>query len=999
VDTLEFFDAVLPKQGLRCLGTLVDGKFTHYYGGSNEWAAEGVDRLLRSKQNIYFGCSSFATNKSRTQDNVAFVRSFWLDIDTQEGKPKEKYANRKVAVTELTNFCAELGLPRPMLVSSGYGIHAYWPCHEDMTREEWKATATLLKQATKTWGLAADPSRTSDEASVLRPVGSLNIKNGVHKDVRYLSGKVEIDRAQFHARLHVYLKNNGALPSAPAPVENINSDLMVQREYKPSSAHRIAKHCAVINEMKEKRGNIDQPTWYGSIGVLAFTEEGEDICQEWSDGHPDYSPRETSFKVSQALRYAPTTCEKLKETRCELCEGCPHFGKIKSPITLGIKESEPQYIPDQTDTDEVPDLPYKNLHEMPEGFGWGVIEGDKEKSLWQEVWKKVDEVDAEGGKKSSWVMEQVKFSDILFYPTTRIVERSSKTDWGYKMSISITDKKGAQREFILDNKLVASGGTELVAELGRREIVSDKNAMVHAYLREWSKKLRDNYAETLQITKLGWNEKSFALGTRMLTPEGERTALLGRGALKVSKNIHVQGSLELWKYAMDKLYNVKNFGAQQFCVLATFAAPLYRMRAEKGGITVFISSADSSYGKTTACRAGLTAWGNGMNSMVINKFTGNALYEYMGAMSNLPVVADELTSMENSAASALVFDVSNGEGKLRLESSSEMRDSAEWSTILIGTGNTLLSEKIAAYRANSDGEQMRLWEFTPRTRSDMPLHEFNKLADMLKENYGHAGPIYMTHIVENYDLIRQRLTHKYDEITMAFNMVSKERNWANLFATVLLARDILEELDLLTIDRVEITDWIKEELERARNNAEQTTADPAEQFARMLADLQGGILVTSGRGNLSKGESARIIGDIRGNSSLVGRYIYPLAGDSANTKEVLILSVAAARDWATKRGVMLREIESALTAGGVITRKPSRMKLGQGVAKYAGTSASILCWELDAIRMNELLGDEPLAAKLKVVDARPQPAIINETAFDNVLSGDDSNEIDDLIST
>lgn len=990
MDTLEFFDAVLPKQGLRCLGTLVDGKFQHYFGSTNDWASGGVERLLNQRpQNVYFGCASYETNASRTQDNVAFVRSFWLDIDTQEGKPKEQYANRKVAVTELTRFCDELSLPRPMLVSSGYGIHAYWPCHEDMTRDEWKATATLLKQATKTWGLAADPSRTSDEASVLRPVGSINIKNDVHKDVRYLNGKTEIDRAQFHARLHVYLKNNDALPAAPAKVENINSDLMVVREYKPSSAHRIAKHCAVIHEMRETLGNVDQPTWYGSIGVLAFTEEGEDICQEWSSGHPDYSARETASKVAQALRYAPTTCEKLKETRCDLCDGCPHFGKIKSPITLGIEENEPQYVPDADG--KVPDLPHKHVHEFPDAFGWGMVTGETEECLFHETFKKVDGDDG----AVTWVPERTNISDILFYPTTRVVERNSNIDWGYKMAISITDKKGSQREFILDNKLVAAGGSELISELGRREIVSNSNNSIHLYLKEWSKKLRDGYTETLQISRLGWHGENFALGGTMYTPTGTQTALLGGGALKISKHMTVKGSFELWKYAMDKLYNVENFGAQQFCVLATFAAPLYNMRAEKGGITVFIASADSSYGKTTACRAGLTAWGNGMTAMVLGDFTGNGLYEYIGSHTNLPIVADELTSMDNARASKLVFDISQGEGKLRLNSGSEMRDSAEWSTILLGTGNTLLSEKIASYRANSDGEQMRLWEFIPRTYSKMSLSEFNKLAEILKENYGHAGPIYMKYIVENRELVKKRLTNKYDEITEDFKMISKERNWANLFATVLLARDIIDELDILKIDKNEIVKWIKEELARARRNVTQITADPAEQFARMLADIQPGILVTSGRGNLSKGENARVIAEIRGNASLVGRYIYPT---DSNTKEVLILSAAAIRDWSTKNNVMMDEIIDMLTRGGVITKAPSRTKLGQGVARYAGASASISCYELDARKMNELLGDEPLASKLTVVGAEPKPTIINETAFDDQTSVDEGG-IDDLIST
>lgn len=991
MDIKEFFDAVLPDQGQRCLCTIADGKTEHFFGGSNEWAAEGVERILAQGRNVYFGCSSFGTERKRTQDNVVMVRSFWIDIDTQEGKPKEKYADRKEATRQLMAFCAELGLPQPLLVSSGYGIHGYWRCTEDLTREQWKETATLLKQATKTWGLAVDQSRTSDEASILRPINTINFKNGNEKQVKLLREGEVVDRVDFHTRLHLYLDHNDALPTTTkAPVDNINSDLMVQREYRPSSAVRIAKHCAVINEIKETLGDVDQPTWYHGIGVLAFTEEGEDICHEWSKGHPDYRARETASKVAQALKFAPTTCEKLNEHRPDLCGSCPHFSKIKSPIVLGIEENEPQYIPDESG--EVPDLPHKkHLHMMPEGYGWGIPTGHKEKALWKEVITKSED-ETTGAIK--WDVEQVPICDVLFYPTTRIVERNSETDWGYKMNITVNDKKGSQQDFVLDTKLVAAGGVELVSELGRREIVTDHNASIQGYLKAWARQLRDNYNEVRQITQFGWYDKSFALGARMISADGEDTALLTKSAPHAAKPLHEKGSLDLWKYAMDKLYNVPGLEAQQFCVMVSFAAPLYHMLEEKGGVTVYAGTGDSSFGKTTACKAGLTAWGDGMSNLVLNKFTANALFEQLGVLKNLPLVGDEMTNIENQFASDLVYSVSNGEGKLRLGSDSALRTTATWSTIFLGNGNTLLSEKLASHRANADGELMRLWEFIPRSKQKMPLPDFKKLTELLKDNYGMAGPIYLKHITANYDTIKSRLLAKYDDVCVSFNMEDKERFWANLHACILLACDLVNELGLLNVNVVSMRKWIAAELDNARKVVIQSVADPAEQFGRMLSDLQTGVLVTRGRGRLAAGESASIISEPRGTTALIGRYIYPTDN---NTKEVLILSVSAARDWATKHGVPLREIENVLVAGGVITGKPIRTRLGQGVAKYAGTSASVLSWELDARKMAELLGDDPIAAKLSPVGQQNFPSVVREKDCKGPDVDDD--DIDNLISS
>ena len=987
MDIIQFLDTVLPSQGARCLGVIQRGMFSNSFGGTNEWAANGVKRMTALGVDVYFGCSSFGADKRRTQDNVAFVRSFWIDIDTQESKPKETYANRKVAVTELTRFCEEIGLPQPMLVSSGYGLHCYWPCQEDMDSATWKETATLLKQACKVWGLAADPTRTADEASVLRPIGSSNFKNGKERPVKLLRTCQPVDRNAFHARLHVYLKQEDQLPSAPAHVaasQNINSDLMVQKEYKPSSAHRIAKHCAVIHHMRETKGDVDQPTWYGGIGVLAFTEEGDSVCHEWSSGHDDYSASQTDAKIVQARRYAPTTCERLSEFQPALCGSCPHMGKIKSPIALGVEDREPQYIPDETG--EVPDLPHMFVPAMPDGFGWGEIETAKEPMLYREVYKKSDDPEA----TSDWVMERQPFADILFYPTTRISEQLGAKDKSYKMSITINRKQGGQVDFVVDNGVVAAGGSELVTEMGRREIMVDNNVSLQLYLKAWARRLRDEYNEVRQISQFGWVDDSFALGELMITPKGHTKTLLCKNAPKAAKPLHSQGDLALWKHAIDKLLNVPGLEAQQFCFLSSLAAPLYHMIEKAGGIVVYAGTSDSSYGKSTACKAGLTIWGNGMSGMVMGRFTTNGLYEHLGVRCNLPVVIDEMTNCENRFASDLVYEVSNGEGKVRLNADSIIKETAEWSTIVIGNGNNLLSEKIAANRPNAQGELVRLWEFIPTNKPDMDPNEFLKLETMLKENFGLVGPVFAEYLVKNYDAVKARIDAKLQEVNHTFKMQSQERFWAKLFALVLVALDLGRELEFIDFDVKNMRQWIETELSKSRGVITQSTADPLEQFGRMLTDLQAGILVTEGRGMLSKGESARCLAEPRGNSPLVGRYIYPT---DRNTKEVLILSVAAARDWATKHGTPLRDIIGALASQGVLVDKPSRMKLGQGVAKYAGSSPSVSCWELDALRLNDILGDSPLATKLSVVGATQGPAKIPAA---NPSS--DENDIDSLIS-
>jgi hypothetical protein len=66
-----------------------------------------------------------------------------------------------------------------MVVESGHGMHVYWPFKEAISPAKWQRYAEGLKAACVVHGLKADPARTADCASVLRPPGTHN-----HKDDR-----------------------------------------------------------------------------------------------------------------------------------------------------------------------------------------------------------------------------------------------------------------------------------------------------------------------------------------------------------------------------------------------------------------------------------------------------------------------------------------------------------------------------------------------------------------------------------------------------------------------------------------------------------------------------------------------------------------------------------------------------------------------------------------------------------------------------------------------
>ncbi|MBX6743579.1 MAG: hypothetical protein IRY87_16210 [Acetobacteraceae bacterium] len=348
MDTLELFDTVLPSQGLRCIAVPNDkGGFRHDFFADNAQAARAAHQLDAAGNNVFFALAGF-TNQAldkernekgklirggRKQANVGWLKAFWADLDCGEGKP---YATAREALISLKAFLDLTALPKPWIVASGRGLHVYWPLEEEIERADWKPVAEKLKAAFHIAKLHADPSRTSDEASVLRPVGCHHRKAEPKPVVLLKSGEIWPFET-FRDQVQEFLDAN---PSAPLPTTKksggLNAELWGGIEYPPTYADKIADRCAVMGLVRDTQGNVDQPTWFRALGIIAFCEDGDQVAQDWSCGHPDYDPDEVAEKLEQVRQFKPTTCAKLAECQPDLCAGCPFNGKLVSPIRLGM---------------------------------------------------------------------------------------------------------------------------------------------------------------------------------------------------------------------------------------------------------------------------------------------------------------------------------------------------------------------------------------------------------------------------------------------------------------------------------------------------------------------------------------------------------------------------------------------------------------------------------------------------------------------------------------
>lgn len=202
MELIDFFKQILPEDCVYYLVLFRDGrKPEHVPFRSFRGLTEAAYQYNHDNTTVYFACAGYndlyvessTKRQYRVVENQRAAQAFWLDLDCGEGK---SYPNKVEAASAVAQFCMVAELPIPLLVSSGYGLHVYWPLSKPVSPEKWNHIAQALKAATTSLGLLADPTRTADFASILRPPGTHN-KKGEWKEVKVLNaGKYEVTDAK-----------------------------------------------------------------------------------------------------------------------------------------------------------------------------------------------------------------------------------------------------------------------------------------------------------------------------------------------------------------------------------------------------------------------------------------------------------------------------------------------------------------------------------------------------------------------------------------------------------------------------------------------------------------------------------------------------------------------------------------------------------------------------------------------------------------------------------
>ena len=853
---LDFLRAVWPASGVYALATpfqkpgMAKPAYAHKVFDSIEAAARYAE-AWKHRTDLYFAVHTLREPKVwdplkpnhatgelgawavRVQSNMAEAQSFFFDLDV--GDSPKKYASRSEALQSLKRFCAATGLPRPLITSSGGGLHVYWPLVTPMPSPEWQHQARILRKLADQHGLRADPARTTDTASVLRVAGTFNFKQPhTPRPVEVLLPGVATPTGTFLRHLSDAATRAGQLVAPylpPAPLDLLGSNTEEVFDGPPVTLKAMLTACAQVRHLVTKQADVSEPEWYHLLNLVRFVERGDVLVHKVSERHPRYDAAATEAKVAQlvAKQIKPTSCTKLADVAGDArCIGCAFYGKVKSPIVAArFKDPAPPVTltviagPTVTTT-TIPDPP-KPFTRLKTG-GVAVVrktrDGDEEHTV---------------------------FLTHDLYP----IRRLTNTAAGQEQQLwRVHLPRAGAKDFLLDADALYDR-RKFVAAIAHQGIypTAANVPYLQDYMIAYIAELQRQADADPQCTHLGWTDDrtGFILPDKILLDTGSaKAATLALGAQRAAQHVHAKGD-PIEQVRLLQFYNHPAYRANQFFITAALAAPIFYATGHHG--VIVNASGEAGASKSTSLYTAASLWGqpelypiNGTN----NGATVRGRNERVTTLANLPVCVDEITHMPVKDAIDLAMSITQPGHRIRLDTSGVERSHTGGykATIMLSTANNSLHGLLSTDNAAGTAGSMRVFEIPFSSALVHSKPDADAYWHGLKQHYGHLGERFMHHVLQHRVAVEARVRELMKEIDLAASIQSSERFWSATVAAVLAASEISEQLGLLPFSTAQLKHWaITQQIPHMRGTVLEQYATPTGLLADFLQQINGEILI------------------------------------------------------------------------------------------------------------------------------------------------------------
>lgn len=687
----------------------------------------------------------------RTADRVTHFRCLRVDVDCGPDKP---YADSRVGLRALCDFCNTYSLPLPWIVDSGYGLHVYWAFDRDVTLAEWLVLAQRLATACISARFHVDTTATLDAARVLRVPGTSNYKRGGNRPVRIVAEGMPADP---QVLAQTFPAGDMSLAGAlPASMRGMTSELQ-QNLHTPYTLKGVLTQCPGMAAMVNDGGaRCAEPLWKAALDLInkaddAYTTK-ERVARAVSTGHAGFTEHGFAAKWKQVQQqdYHPPTCKVMANAGMPECAGCPLRGRVSSPLVLGYPQAQvapsTSAIPPQLHAHPLPTPPpmvsvqtvgiFRVIDATRVEINDGALTGRIHMKHGRPMLER-EITDAQGNKaKQAYPM--------LDY---RIVEVERLLDSvGQRSLTAFTFDRGLDKLVRVEftNGELTDARSFHSAMIGNGLYISRKAAtdLMEAFMPEFLSQLQRARAANKIAGRCGWTDdlSGFVLGTSMSTRNGVEHVRPGAIPEEMLA-FHKMGDEATWRRAFDI---VLSGGPDRQAVVALAMASPLMVFTGLDGVMLNAYSPESGIGKSTLGDAALSVWGSPDQLRKSARDTANATWRIAGVLGNMPMVIDEFTNIDGRALSDFVYTVTQGREKHRLTSDAKLQagGAQRWCLATITTANTSVHDKLQAYRQDAVAEAARVFDMRlhPLDIDPAQLGHFKAQLKPLRSHYGFLGP-------------------------------------------------------------------------------------------------------------------------------------------------------------------------------------------------------------------------------------------------------------------
>ena len=273
----QFYEKALPSQGVYCVSGLHQRRMANRFAETLDGVFEEIEKFKKKGSDVFVALGTFE-GYSRKAEDCLFVRSFFIDLDVGEGK---EYDSKEAAHAALYKLEGLAGLPTPVVIDSGGGIHAYWIMDTDIPKDVWKPAAEIFKTICLEH-IAIDPVVTADAARIMRCPETFNYKTGIPRPTSVITDTIHVYSWQeFKSFLYGDIseiierpqETQDILASVPKGLDDDTKALLkldnFPRKFEVLAQKSVDEEggCAQVKFMCENVKTLEEPLWRAGLSL------------------------------------------------------------------------------------------------------------------------------------------------------------------------------------------------------------------------------------------------------------------------------------------------------------------------------------------------------------------------------------------------------------------------------------------------------------------------------------------------------------------------------------------------------------------------------------------------------------------------------------------------------------------------------------------------------------------------------------------------------------